>query len=157
MNRLGVVPALILLATAALAACGDDGSPTQLDPQIARAVGSYTAEGPFGAIELRTVDGEGEEVDWLAAGASVVLELRSDMSTAGRLFIPYHPVYMEEDEPWDIDEDLTGTWDVADGVVTLDHEADTFLRDMGFVLGDDELSGTDTFGDIFVVLRLDRR
>lgn len=65
--------------------------------------------------------------NYVDLGWSIDLTLRNDGTTSGRFFAPGAG---EDGE--DVDEDLTGTWQLAEYEVTLDHEADTFLRDVTF-------------------------
>ena len=141
-----------LLGTALLAACDD--APTTVDASMAVVAGSYTAEGSFGAITFTSeVQGASTTVDWLAAGGSVLLELKQDGTTTGRLFLPFE---VEEGEG-PLDEDLIGAWSVANGVITFDHEADTFIRDTRFTYADGVLTGVETFGGTTVRVVLQRR
>jgi hypothetical protein len=130
-----------------LGACGDGTAP---DPSLA-VVGTYAAEGPYGAIVFTTEQG-GEQIDWLARGASVRLELRSDGATAGRLFAPG-----ADEDGGDFDEDLSGTWSLVGSLVRLEHEADTFLRDIGLVATDGRLKGEYVGGDMKVLIELARQ
>ena len=150
-NRAFPFGALALSSLLVLGACGGDG-PSDLEPTLALAVGSWAAEGPYGAYELTTNDAGGEDVDWLALGASIILELDDDGTTSGHLFVPG-----ADEDGADIDMDLAGRWTASDGVIELEHEADTFLRDMPLTLEGGELVGEETFGDTTVRVRLARR
>jgi hypothetical protein len=122
-------PTPTLLAAAALAlACGDSTAPT-----MASVAGTYQAT-------TFTVLQNGATTDLLANGSSLALTLAADGTTAGRVFVPGGG-----EAGADFDEDLTGTWVLQDSTVTLDHPADTFLRDMTFTVGDRRLSGEATF------------
>jgi hypothetical protein len=44
-----------------------------------------------------------------------------------------------------MDESLEGTWSLSGDQVSLEHEADTFLRDMDLLLDGDRLVGEETF------------
>ncbi len=151
MRRWTTASALLCLTTlSALLACRADDV---TGPPLTVLAGSYTAEGPFGAITFTTSTADGDdETDWLAQGASIVLELADDGTTGGRLFVPGG-----DEDGGDMDEDLTGTWSVEDGVVTLAHDADTFLRDMPFASDGDRLEGEETFGDMTIRVVLIRR
>lgn len=111
-------PFAVVAAVVFLAACGDGPSEPQGPPTFDEVVGAYEA------VEL-TATADGETTDALADGFEVELELRADGSTAGTLVIP---------EDGGLSLDLTGTWsfDEATSRVELDHETDTFLRDMVF-------------------------
>lgn len=121
---LALAPALAV----ALAGCSENA--LEVDSRMAALAGSYRAEGTVGAVLVTTQVGDSEEVvDWLEAGASILLELRADGTTAGNLFVPG-----ADDDGDDLEEDLAGTWILSvEGVVHLDHEADTILRDLPFV------------------------
>lgn len=122
-----------------VAACGDHGQST--DARLALVAGTYSAEAEFGAVVLTTTRPDGTEtVDWLAKGASIRLNLHEDMTTSGRLYIPD-----ADEDGGDIDEDLTGTWTLQGTRVSLDHEADTFLRDMDLFFDGDRLEGEETW------------
>lgn len=140
--------------TAALAFAACDDTPLS-DPRtdVALAVGSYSAEGAFGAFTLTTrTEGDDEVVDWLERGASILLVLREDGTTGGRLFVPGG-----DEDGTDLDMDLEGTWNLIGTNVELEHEADTFLRDMTFQLDDGVLSGSETFDDTTISVSLVRR
>jgi hypothetical protein len=146
---------MALLAATALVACEDSGgSPlTPEEPQIALS-GTWAASpadvGEFGAITFQA-DTADISRDMIAEGASIVLGLHPNGTTSGRLLIPANA-----DGVPDFDEDLTGTWTVEDGVVHLDHDADTFLRDMPFQLDGNRLVGDEQFGGVRVRLELER-
>ncbi|HZD06265.1 MAG TPA: hypothetical protein VE173_15245 [Longimicrobiales bacterium] len=142
---------LVCAALLGGAACSDDGGVGPRDLTVV--AGSYTAEGPFGAITFITTEaGSSEETDWLARGASIVLDLKADGTTGGRLYVPG-----ADEDGGDMDEDLTGTWSLTNGRVALDHEADTFLRDMDYTLEGNRLKGEETFGGTTVRVELVRR
>lgn len=129
----------LALALAATGACYGDG-PSLPEPEQAL-VGTYTAEGTFGAVVFTTQEpGGSETVDWLARGASIRLVLNADMTTTGRLFVPG-----ADEDGGDIDEDLVGTWSLHGGVVRLSHEADTFLRDLDLTVDGNRLVGEHTW------------
>lgn len=151
MRRWTTAPTLLCLTTlTALLACRADDL---TGPPLTVLAGSYTAEGPFGAITFTTSTADGDdETDWLTQGASIVLELTDDGTTEGRLFVPGG-----EEDGSDMDADLAGTWSVDEGVVTLEQDADTFLRDMPFASDGDHLEGEETFGDTIIRVVLVRR
>ena len=145
---------MALLAAAALAAC--DGSGTSpLTPEEGLAVSGTWAASPADGGEFGTITFQADTADisrdMIAEGASIVLGLHPDGTTSGRFFIP-----VNVDGVPDFDADLTGTWSIEDGVVHLDHEADTFLRDMPFELDGDRLVGDEQFGGVRVRLELER-
>lgn len=141
----------LVLAVACVSACGDaEQGP---DPQVALLAGTYAAEAPFGAVVFTSTGPEGtEDVDWLARGASIRLVLLEDMTTSGRLFVPG-----ADEGGGDIDEDLTGTWSLFGDKISLEHEADTFLRDMDLLIDGDRLEGERAFGEVTIRVELLRR
>ena len=147
--KYAMIPVLLFAA-----ACSDASGPS-----LSATAGTYTAirdaGQDVGALVFSTTAG-GVETNWLQRGATIDLALRADGTTAGRIFIPDIDVETGEPQPGtDFDESLAGTWTISGNRVSLDHGADTFLRDMEFIVSDDALSGTDTFGgvEIQVVLR----
>lgn len=126
-----VIQGVSLLALAfSAAACGDDDSFSPTEETIA---GSYTAS----TFTLSTVVGE---IDLLAGGATVTLDLETDGSTTGRLFVPDGNT-----DGSDLDEDLAGTWSLADSTVTFDQSAATFLPQLEFIASENRLTGEGTF------------
>jgi hypothetical protein len=138
----------IVLLLGATAACADSTGPTP-DPTLGSVAGVYHADGDGG--ELTTVEG-GAPSDWLAEGGSIRLELRADGTTAGRIFIPE-----AAEEGGDFEADLAGGWSIAEGAVHLDHEADTFLRDMSFQVRGGRLEGSAEFSGLRVQVVLVRQ
>ncbi len=128
-----------LALTIALAACGDDFSPT-----VENVAGSYSAS----TFTYRTDAGT---TDLLAAGAVVSIDLAEDGTTTGEIFV--------EDGGeggGDLEADLAGTWTLSGSTVTFDQAADTFIRDLEFTAGEDVLDGEDTFDDVTIQLVLSR-
>jgi hypothetical protein len=122
-----------------LTACSD--SPTEPGTLTVQAVaGVYGASGAFGTLTFATID-SGAVTDWLEAGASISLRLNTDGTTEGELFIPG-----ADEDGSDVEESLTGTWSLAGSVVTLEHDADTFLRDMPLTIVGGRLEGERIFG-----------
>ena len=146
----------ILLASTALAACGD---PTA--PAMRRLAGTYEASrstattSAFGTLTFTTTQ-DGVTTDWLAEGAFIRLTLRANGTTTGRVFIPNVNEHGEREQGVSFDEELTGTWSVSDDIVHLDHAADTFLRDMVFHVRGDQLEGEEFFANVTVRVVLDR-
>lgn len=125
-------------------ACSDDPAGPGSDVPA----GTYVAEGAFGALTFTTTDaGSGATTDQLARGASIVLVLHADGATSGRLFVPGGS---EEG----IDESLAGTWTADRDRVSLDHEADTFLRDMTLISNAGSLAGSRDFNGTTVSVSL---
>jgi len=127
-----------LAAALLLIACGDDPAEPRLT--MTMVAGEYVAEQTLGAITFTTTEG-GETIDWLERGASLTITLATDGTTEGRLFVPG----MDEDGG-DFDADLTGAWTLVGDTVRFSHAADTFVRDMPFVVRDGRLEGDRTFG-----------
>jgi hypothetical protein len=82
--------------------------------------------------------------------------LRGDGTTAGRIFIPNFNEDGEREQGVNLDMDLAGTWSANGDIVTLDHEADTFLRDMLFHVRSGGLEAEEVFSEVTVRLVLDR-
>jgi hypothetical protein len=79
------------------------------------------------SAEVFTTTTGGATVDQKAAGATVMLSLNPDGTTSGRLFVP-------GGGEAGIDANLAGSFEFNEerSEVTLQHSADTFLRDMVF-------------------------
>jgi hypothetical protein len=117
----------ILLAAGTLAfasACAED-------PNVppAGVPGSYHATS-------FTLSSGGPAVNLLALGASFTMTLGADHTTTGRLIIPPSVTGGEN-----IDQDLTGSWRQSNDTVYFDHPADTFVRDIPFLVRGGSLSG----------------
>lgn len=126
-----------VLLSLTLAACGGDGTATS--PPASSVVGQYSA------MTFRTTDA-GTVTDQLALGASLAIDLAQDGTTSGRLFVPGGG-----DTPGtDLDADLAGTWARVNNTIRFTQNADTFVRDMAFTIGTDELLGSATFGGVLV-------
>lgn len=117
-----IVVSTLLLASWAMAACDED------DPigPMAEASGSYVAT---------TFVAKDGDVDWLADGLTLSIELDDDGTTSGTFFVPGGG---EEGE--DVTSDLTGTWTRDGDEVEFDHTADTFIRDVVWTYDDGTLS-----------------
>jgi hypothetical protein len=100
--------------------------------------------GAYTASTFTVLEG-GTTTDVLAGGGSITLTLAAAGSTTGRVFVPGGG-----ENGGDFDEDLSGTWTLQDSTVTLDHTADTFLRDMTFTVRGRQLSGQETFGGVTI-------
>jgi hypothetical protein len=122
-------------AAVLLAACSDSTAPT-----MRSVAGSYSATS-------FTVTESGGTTNILAAGGSITLTLTAAGVTSGRLFVPGGA-----EDGGDFDEALTGTWTLQDSTVTLEHDADTFLRDMTFTVRGQQLVGEETFSDVTVAV-----
>ena len=112
-----------------------------------------TVEGLAGTYEASTftvTQGDVTE-DLLAGGASITLTLNPDGSTTGQLFVPDG-----DEDGSDLTADLAGTWTLTGSQVSLEHSADTFVRDMVFTAAGGRLSGEATFGDAALRVVLER-
>lgn len=132
------------------AACGESStgpSPAEGDegPSRADVAGSYEAT-------TLTVTEGGTTTDALAEGASIALTLDGDGTTSGTFVVPGSMLESGERE----ELDLGGSWSLEGRDVSLDHEADTFLRDMTLRFEDGRLEGEETFGSATVRVVLER-
>ena len=110
-----------LLAVLALGGCSDPLTPEEV-------------AGVYEAIEFNVILNS-VPTNLLASGATVSLELKSDGTTAGRFVLPVVPGV----QTTPVDDDLSGTWTLQNGVVRLDQDDDTYLRDFLFVAATNEL------------------
>ena len=154
------LPALALAATAVLAAaCSDSGGPGPLTPdsvaaRYATSLPAAGASGDLGTLVLTTTEGS-VSTDHVARGANIQLTLAANGTTSGTMHLPDVPD--EDGGVVDFDADLTGTWTLANGMVTLSHAADTFLRDMPLTVRDGRLEGDRSFGNVRVRVTLVRQ
>ncbi len=126
----GIVTRFACLGLAAVAACGgEDGAGGVASPGSG-AAGAYTATS-------FTLNQGGPEEDLLAQGSAITLNLLTDGTTTGHMFVPGALT----SDGTDFDEDLDGTWTRAGDVVRLEHSADTFLRDIDLVVSANKLTG----------------
>lgn len=133
------LPKVALSWALALTACGDSFSPT-----TETVAGSYTAS----SFTVTSLAGTS---DLLASGATASVNLASDGTTTGRLFVPGGSENGE-----DLDEDLTGTWTLSGSTVTFNQTADTFIRDVEFTATRNRLSSEGTFGEFTIRLVLSK-
>lgn len=118
----------------ALAAC--DGS-----------TDSEQIPGEYRATTLTATE-NGATTDYLKEGVSLNITLNEDGTTTGRLFAS------DDVEP--IDESMAGRWSVRGDTVRFDQNADTFVRDMPFLVRDGRLQGDRSFGDTRVRVTLSK-
>lgn len=110
-----------IVALCALTSLAMDCGPEWMEPTYELVAGDYTAFA-FEVIE------EGVVRDLLEEGFQVELSLLPDGTTTGRYRVPGGPP-----DGIDYEADLAGTWHIGvEDEITLDHAADTFLRDMIF-------------------------
>ena len=117
-SRIGSRGALVLAV--ALGCCGDDDT---FSPTMETVAGSYSGA----TFTVTTAAGT---VDLLAQGSHVTLNLATDGTTTGQLFVPGG-----DEDGGDLDADLTGTWTLSGSTVTFDQAADTFFPDVEFAAG----------------------
>jgi len=98
-----------------------------------------TVEGSYHATKLAMKEGSAT-TDLIAGGAQVAIVLTSTGTTTGTLVIP--AAYSESGTEETLSLDGTYTYDAGTGAVVLAHDADTFLRDMTWKAGGNELHGT---------------
>ena len=110
---------LALALVAGAAACTADSTGPDPDDVV----------GTYEATRILAIIGE-DTADAIATGGFISLTLEEGGDTFGQLFIP------DGISPGlDIDEDLTGTWDIENDAVWLTHDgADTFLQSLPFTV-----------------------
>ena len=146
------------LVSLSLAGCDESSGPEF--PSRDDLAGAYVTVVPssggtaFGTLVFSTTE-NGVTVDRLARGAQIRLTLAASGATSGTLLVP--DVAESPGEPADFVADLDGAWTLTGTTVTLDHEADTFLRDMPLTVRGDRLEGDRTFGDVRVRVVLQRQ
>lgn len=128
------------------------GEGIDADPTMTLVAGDYVASDGMGGLSLVTTGVNGDTIDWLASGASIELALDLDGTTSGRMFVPNG-----DEDGGDFDADLVGTWSIQGSVVRLEHDADTFLRDIHLDYEDGVLRGSFTGDEPFVHVTLVRR
>jgi hypothetical protein len=117
---------IALTLALALGSCGGEDT---FSPTVESVTGSYTAS----ALTLTSSIGT---TDLLALGSTVALTLAADGTTSGRLFVPGG-----DDDGGDLDVDLAGTWALSGSTVTFNQTGDSFIRDVEFAAGPDQLNG----------------
>lgn len=124
---------------AALMACGggDTFTPTPESVTGSYSAAAFTATAGAGSIDL------------LALGATVQVTLALNGTTTGHLFVPGGG-----ENGADLDADLAGTWTLSGRTVTFNQSADTFIRDVDFTAGRNQLIGEGTFNGFFLRLVL---
>ena len=131
----GAVAATALTA----AGCGDTVGP-----------GSRELIGQYSADQL-LLDYTTFQEDLLQEGAYLDIELHSNGTTTGELYVPNGA-----ENGGDLYERMDGTWRRSGSVVTFSQNADTFVRDMDFVVQGDQLVGDEMFGGVRVRVVLTR-
>jgi hypothetical protein len=130
--RIGMLAAVLAFA----AACDD----TTTEPTRASLAGTYVAT-------TFTSTTNGVVTNHLQSGGMVTLTLTSAGTTTGQILVPN-----------ETDDNLAGTWDIVDDdEIDLDHDADTFIRDMELRVVGNTLVGDRTFGGTRIQLVLTRQ
>ena len=137
-----IMRAVALSVGLVTAACGGDDP---FSPTVDTVAGSYTAT----TFTLSTAVGE---INLLAGGATVTIDLASNGNTTGRLFVPDGNI-----DGSDLDEDLAGTWSLTDSTVTFDQASATFIPQLDFVASANRLTaeGSLSGGTLRLVLTKD--
>lgn len=128
MTKLFINAASLVLA-AAFFGCGSDSTEPSGAP-----VGSYT---PFEWVTT----GTSGQTNQLAIGSTLQITLASDGSTTGHLHTAAsggNPAF---------DADMAGTWTMSGNVVQFHQNADTFVRNMDFILQPIATGAWDLIGD----------
>ncbi|HEU4629338.1 MAG TPA: hypothetical protein VFS08_06310 [Gemmatimonadaceae bacterium] len=140
-RRTPAVRALALVVVGLLAGCGGDDP---VSPTVDAVAGSYRAT-------TLTATVGGLTTNLLQLGSSLELTLAPDGTATGHLFVP-----QADEGGRDLDESMTGTWTLRDGVVYLSQPADTFIRDLPLRVDGDLLRGEATYDGARVVAVLER-
>jgi hypothetical protein len=136
----GRIRSTIAIALAfALGGCGGEDA---FSPTLASVTGSYTAS----ALTLTSSIGT---TDLLALGSTVDITLAADGTTSGRLFVPGG-----DEGGGDLDVDLAGTWALSGSTVTFNQTGESFIRDVEFTAGPDQLNGEGEFSGAIIRLVL---
>ena len=131
-----------ILALALALALGSCGGEDTFSPTVETVAGSYTAS-------LLTLSSTVGTTDLLALGSTVAITLAVGGTTSGRLFVPGGA-----DDGSDLDVDLAGTWALSGSTVTFQQAGDTFIRDVEFTAGPNELNGEGMFSGAIIRLVL---
>jgi hypothetical protein len=132
---------LFLATLAGTMACSDDAG---LQPT---AVGVYTATAFSASVD-------GDETDLLQAGAQLTITLTETGTTTGTLVVPAAFTESGTEETFSLEG--TYDYDSATGIVTFDHPADTFIRDVDWTLNGTELHGEFVNGTTSISATLER-
>lgn len=136
----GRIRATIALTLAlAVGSCGGEDT---FSPTVESVTGSYTAS------SLTLVSSVGT-TDLLALGSTVAITLAADGTTSGRLFVPGG-----NDDGSDLDVDLAGTWALSGSTVTFNQTGNSFIREVEFTAGPDQLNGEGEFSGAIIRLVL---
>ena len=121
---------ILLVVTAVTAvACSDAFKPT-----TENVLGNYALQ------MLQTTDTSGT-IDWVQRGGTMTISLGPFGVTTGHVFMPG-----AAEGGGDFDQLLIGDWMLTGSTITFDMPAvDTFVRDMPWTVGKNQLSGDHTF------------
>lgn len=122
---------------AAVAGCSDSTGPEEI-------AGTWTA------TEFTVESGE-TVTDVLDEGGSLTITLAAAGTTTGTLIVP---ASVTGEGP--LNASMSGTFTLDDDVITFDQAADTFVRDIEWTVSGDAMTGTGTFGEATVMVRLER-
>ncbi len=118
-----------VLAVAAIAACSDSFKPT-----------TENVLGDYNLRTFETTDTSGT-IDWVQRGGTMTISLGPFGVTTGHVFMPG-----AAEGGGDFDQLLIGDWMLTGSTITFDMPAvDTFVRDMPWTVGKNQLSGDHTF------------
>jgi hypothetical protein len=128
---------LILLPAVAVLSCSDSLAPDTV-------AGNYTLH------SLAVTTDTGGTVDWKSLGTTWTMSLAPNGTTTGQLFIPG-----AAEDGGDFTADMAGTWTAVGDTIEFHQTADTFVRDMPFVVRDDSLlTGDHDFGSVRIQVTL---
>lgn len=137
MARTARNTALALIMALVAVACSDD--PVRPDPPtMTKVAGTYVASEKTGKLTLISEDDE--EIDLLAEGAEIKIELDKDGTASGRIFVP--AVGDDEEE---LEVDLDGSWTLKGDTVRLSHDTETFLHELSLRVKNGKLEGSGKF------------
>lgn len=142
-RRRSSTAAVVALAAAIFAGCDD--VPT--GPSMAEVAGSYQAT-------VFQIHQGLDTIDILADSGRIDIVLDADGTTTGELFVPD-----DTGGGGDFLADLAGTWRIRGSLITFDHSANTFIRDMPFFYDEDDgvIEGQQDFGGPLIIVVLERR
>ncbi len=137
---------LLFVVITILSGCAADTSTDPVTPKLTvdMVKGNYSTTA-FNLTE------NGILTDILAEGSYINLNLLVDGTTSGPFFIPKTIT----GDSLDIDLSLEGTIAIVNDSVALQHNADTFIRDIKWAFQDNQLTGKDvkSSDNIFVQLQ----
>jgi hypothetical protein len=123
-----------VVAVAVVVGCSDSFAPT-----TENVVGDYSLQW------LLTVNG-GQGTNWGQRGATFNLSLAPNGTTSGHLFVPG-----VDEGGGDFSADMAGTWTLSGDTVRFSQTADSFVRDMAWIVSENRLGGDYTSGDDRVI------